>query len=362
MKVAWKELTYQPKKYILIEFLIVLMIFMVVFLTGLTNGLGRAVSAQIENYGQVHYLLSEDAEDIISFSHFSDQSLQEIQDLPENQLAGLAIQRAGLKKTAKSETIDVTYFVVEDSALVNPKVVSGHSLSTDSGQIVLDQSFKSHGIKLGDKILDSNSKKSLKVIGFAKDAMYGHSAIAFMRPSTYQEIKKDSMPGFKWQAQAFVTKKKVTKKELPKEVSQLGQNALIQKIPGYQAEHLTLTMITWVLLLASSAILGVFFYILTLQKLKQFGVLKAIGMSMRQISGIQMAQISLLSLFGVAFGVLAAWGLSQGLPASMAFFLKWDHVAFVSASFIMISMLCGALSLIKVSKVDPLDVIGGNGE
>lgn len=185
MKVAWKELTYQAKKYILIEFLIVLMIFMVVFLTGLTNGLGRAVSAQIENYGQVHYLLSQDAEDIISFSHFSDQSLQEIQDLPENQLVGLAIQRAGLKKTAKSETIDVTCFVVEDSALVNPKVVSGHSLLTDSGQIVLDQSFKSHGIKLGDKILDSNSKKSLTVVGFAKDAMYGHSAIGLMRPSTY---------------------------------------------------------------------------------------------------------------------------------------------------------------------------------
>lgn len=31
MKVAWKELTYQPKKYLLIEFLIVIMIFMVVF-------------------------------------------------------------------------------------------------------------------------------------------------------------------------------------------------------------------------------------------------------------------------------------------------------------------------------------------
>ncbi len=36
-----------------------------------------------------------------------------------------------------------------------------------------------------------------------------------------------------------------------------------------------LKTMTWVLLIASAAILGVFFYILALQKLKQFGVLKA---------------------------------------------------------------------------------------
>ncbi|WP_205015401.1 ABC transporter permease [Streptococcus porcinus] len=362
MKVAWKELTYQPKKYLLIEFLIVIMIFMVVFLTGLTNGLGRAVSAQIENYGKINYLLSEDSEDIISFSHFSDQTLKEIKNQTSQKVAGMAIQRASLKKSSNSDTIDVTYFVVEDSSLVNPEVVSGHKLSTSKDQVVLDQSFKSHGIKLGDKILDSSSQHSLEVVGFAKDAMYGHSAVAFMRPQTFASLKKESMPGYKWQPQAFVSQEKFNTKDLPKQVTQLGQKDLIEKIPGYQAEHLTLTMITWVLLVASSAILGVFFYILTLQKLKQFGVLKAIGMSMSQISLIQMGQITMLSLLGVGIGLGLATGLAQVLPASMPFYLKWDHVLLVAISFILISMICGALSLLKVRKVDPLEVIGGNGE
>lgn len=49
-KLAWEEIRYQPKKYILIELLIVIMLFMVLFLTGLSNGLGREVSAQIDNY------------------------------------------------------------------------------------------------------------------------------------------------------------------------------------------------------------------------------------------------------------------------------------------------------------------------
>jgi len=45
MKIAWNEIKYQPKKFILIELLITILMFMVVFLSGLTNGLGRSVSA-----------------------------------------------------------------------------------------------------------------------------------------------------------------------------------------------------------------------------------------------------------------------------------------------------------------------------
>ena len=37
MKIAWNEITYQPKKFVLIEFLIATLMFMVVFLSGLTN-------------------------------------------------------------------------------------------------------------------------------------------------------------------------------------------------------------------------------------------------------------------------------------------------------------------------------------
>ena len=83
---------------------------------------------------------------------------------------------------------------------------------------------------------------------------------------------------------------------------------VIDKIPGYKAQNLTLRMITWVLLLASSAILGVFFYILTLQKLKQFEVLKAIGMSMSQITYVQLSQLTIISPIGSAAGGLA-WQL-----------------------------------------------------
>lgn len=45
MRLAWKELKYNWKRYLLIEIIVVLMMFMVLFLSGLVQGLGRAVSS-----------------------------------------------------------------------------------------------------------------------------------------------------------------------------------------------------------------------------------------------------------------------------------------------------------------------------
>ena len=92
MKIAWNEIKYQPKKFILIEVLIVIMMFMVIFLSGLTNGLGRTITAQIENFGEVQYILSKDSEGVIPFSNFTSQSLTEIEALNLEESFGLVIQ------------------------------------------------------------------------------------------------------------------------------------------------------------------------------------------------------------------------------------------------------------------------------
>ena len=150
--------------------------------------------------------------------------------------------------------------------------------------------------------------------------------------------------------------------QLSNQLMVLQPKQLIKKIPGYIAENMTLTMITWVLLVASSAILGVFFYILTLQKLQQFGVLKAIGMSMKQITAIQLSQISILSVIGVGIGLLSAYAMALGLPSAMPFYMTLKGNITIAVSFIFISILCGALSILKIKQVDPIEVIGGKGE
>ena len=366
MKIAWNEIKYQPKKFILIELLITILMFMVVFLSGLTNGLGRSVSAQIDNYGSLHYILSTDSEGIIPFSTITVKDLDEVQKIEGMGYSGLSIQRATVSKTEDSNTLDITYFATDhnEEEILNP-IMEGTDLKISDlkkNEVILDSSFKEdEGIQVGDQVIDKTSKQKLKVVAFAKNAKYGYSEIGFISSDTYTGMRQKTDPSYQWQAQTLVTKKNIPSNDLASNLI-VAEKQVIDKIPGYKAQNLTLRMITWVLLLASSAILGVFFYILTLQKLKQFGVLKAIGMSMSQITYVQLSQLTIISLIGVLLGLALATMMAPFLPNSVPSFMTLKDNLTISVSFILTSILCGSLSLVKIKKVDPIEVIGGNGE
>ena len=364
MKIAWNEIKYQPKKFILIEVLIVIMMFMVIFLSGLSNGLGRIITAQIENFGEVHYILSKDSQGVIPFSNLTNQNVTEIEALKLEDSFGLVIQRSSLSKEDEDNNQDVTFFAIDQLNLVSSKVETmDYSLEKLGNQeVVLDESYKEKGIAVGDTIQDKTSKENLTVVAFAKNAKYGHSSIAFVTTETYEAMRKKIDPNYTWKPQTIVTNQTINSEDLSSQLVVYNSKELIKKIPGYTATNLTLTMITWVLLVASSAVLGVFFYILTLQKLQQFGVLKAIGMSMKQITMIQLSQISILSIIGVSIGLGCALGLVFVLPSSMPFYMTLQGNVTIALSFIMISILCGILSILKIKQVDPIEVIGGKGE
>ena len=83
---------------------------------------------------------------------------------------------------------------------------------------------------------------------------------------------------------------------------------------------------------------------------------------MGQITRIQLSQVGILSVIGIGIGLGLALALTPFLPVSMPFYMRAEDNAVISASFIVISIICGALSLLKIKKVDPIEVIGGNGE
>ena len=363
MKIAWNEIKYQPKKFILIEVLIVIMMFMVIFLSGLTNGLGRIIMAQIDTFGDVHYILSKDSEGVIPYSTLTSSELTEIEDLHLENETGLVIQRSTFMKEDEEGSQDVTFFAMDTYKNLTIKTEDGYTAADlADNEVILDESYKAKGLHVGDTIKDKSSEVMLKVVAFAKDAKYGHSSVAFISSKTLEEMRQKKNPNYTWQPQAIITSQAVTADDLSEQLMVSNKQQIINKIPGYTATNMILKTMTWVLLIASAAILGVFFYILALQKLKQFGVLKAIGMSMGQITRIQLSQVGILSVIGIGIGLGLALALTPFLPVSMPFYMRAEDNVVISASFIVISIICGALSLLKIKKVDSIEVIGGNGE
>jgi len=359
MRLALKEIRYGKKKYILIESILILMTFMVLFLSGLANGLSRAVSAAVENQSTKEFVLSDDAQNLITLSSVSNEATQKILNQYGSSAAELNIYRGHLQKASKDKKVDVTYFAIDSKSFLAPKITTGHSLSNSGNGIVLDESYLDNGIKTGDTIKDSDTGMIFQVKGFTKDAMYGHTAVAYISLNQYTKIMQTKNPSYTKTTQTIALNKSVKKLSVSG-YTPVNKSEVIKNIPGYSAEQSTIQMILWVLLVMSSAILGVFFYILTIQKERQFGVLKAIGMHMSELSKMIAAQVFILAFTGMVVGNVLVIAMSMMLPKSMPFYLQGDKMLLISVIFLLISVGGSLVSTRRIAKVDPIITIGGN--
>ncbi len=358
MRLAWKELTYNWKKYLLVEIIVILMMFMVLFLSGLVSGLGRAVSSGIETMDASAFVLGKDPEKLITVSSLTDAQYKKLQDEYGSQQTPLDIQRAYLQKASSDKKIDVTYFGIDPAGFLAPKTYAGKGLSAGKGEVILDDAFQEKGIKLGDTVTDSSSGVKLKVVGFTKDKMYGHVSVAYVSVDTFDAMGEKGNPMYQKAVHAVAIDGKLATHVKGTESYTKAQ--IVEALPGYKAEQMTITMVEWLLVAITAVIIGVFFFVINIQKEQEFGVMKAIGTSTSKISCTIVSQVFLIAALGAAIACGLATAMSAALPASMPFYLVPAQVAVVLVAFVAISILSSLASVARVARIDPAKVIGGD--
>lgn len=363
MKYAWKEIIFGKKKYILIELLLILLMFMVLFLSGLAEGLGRAVSSAIETMDADGFIVDDSAEQIITVSAVDEELLSRLQEQGVD-AAPLDIQRMYIKKLNDTEKLNVTYFAIEPGTFIEPEVYEGEGLSQSGSDdaILLDDDFRLEGISVGDKVADSSTDLEFTVVGFVKDRMYGHTSVGYISVESYTKLRTMLNPMYQKAYHAIAVKGDVSYDLASEELELVSRQEIIENIPSYSAEHMTITMIVWVLVIVSAVIIGIFNYILTLQKRRQFGVMKAIGISGGELAGMMIGQVCIVSVFAAVISLALTFGMAAGLPETMPFYLEVPNALIVTAAFVLISVIGSLLSILSVSRIDPMIAIGGGDE
>lgn len=368
MFLAWKELKHNKMRYTLITMILILIIFLVLFLAGLVKGLSAATSATIETAEANYYILDDSSDNLIPRSTLTEEQFNQVKSFT-NQVTSINLQRATIKKDLIETKIDITYLGINSDSFMMPKVVEGNSLNK-SNEIVLNLSFQEDGFAIGDKVIDSTSGIEMTVVGFTKNQMYGHSSIGVISLDTYKQIQSVSTGTEEIPYQGFAISLKETDKNKEqlqnfltlnmKDVSLLTKSQIISNIPGHSQEQATILMILGFLLVISSFIVGVFFYVTTMQKISQFGVLKALGAKMSTLAWALLCQIFILSGISVIIGNILTFGMASVLPSSMPFILNNRDAVLVSLLFVIISLISSFFSMTKVARVDALSAIGGN--
>jgi putative ABC transport system permease protein len=113
--------------------------------------------------------------------------------------------------------------------------------------------------------------------------------------------------------------------------------------------------------LVGTAIAGQTFYLFTVENIRQFGALKAMGTSNWTILLMVLSQAVQVGVVGYGIGVglaaLFGWG-SRGFT-KLAFFMPWQVLAITAVAVFFIVLLASLLSIRKVLVVDPAIVFRG---
>jgi putative ABC transport system permease protein len=110
-----------------------------------------------------------------------------------------------------------------------------------------------------------------------------------------------------------------------------------------------------------TAIAGQTFYQFTLENLKQFGALKAMGTSNRTILGMILMQGLTVGPigYGLGVGLAAAFGRAMANNPKIAYFMPWQVLAITGIAVLAICVLSSILSIRRALVLEPAVVFRG---
>jgi len=220
---------------------------------------------------------------------------------------------------------------------------------------VKDLRLQQKGVKMGDQLQLNGSERLYQVVGFTEDNSFFTQPVIFMTLDDFRELKYGSSQVKNISALVVKDDQKIEEAGL----SQLSMRELIENIPGYQAQVLTFSFMIGAMVLITFLVLGIFMYIITIQKTHLYGIMRAQGIASRKIIASIFWQIFILSTLGISLAVLALLGTQLALPASVPFYSDWRAYGGLIALIVLMSLAGGLLSIRRVLKIDPITAIGG---
>lgn len=350
MYLALKEIMHSKLRYTLVVAITFLIAYMVFFTTSLALGLVRDNRSGIDAWEANNIVLSDYANKNLTAS-FIPKNTYEGEISADKAMVGYT--PAVLNKDDSSDKLNVSIFAQDWNSFIAPKITTGRAPENDN-EVVVDKSLKNNNeIELGSKIQLNGSKNEYTVVGVSDDNKFLTAPLVYTNMNAYWTLKGTQNGSRAISAIVLKNGSSLTKDGLVT----LSKEDVINHIPGYSAQNSVFEGMIGALVIISSLIIGIFIYIITIQKLGMYGVMRAQGVRSTTIINALFSQIFILATFGVVVGLFASYATSFILPAGMFFEINWTIYIALALGMIVISLIGGLISLPKILKVSPIEAI-----
>ena len=339
MNLAWKEMKKNKVRFLILGSIVFLVSLLTFIISGLANGLSQDNAALIKNLPDGQFYMNENADENYNLSRI-ESNIQEKLLNDQKDAAALSIQMGYLNdKDDKQQSVA---FVTSTHTTLFPDV--------QAGEIILDSSIKDKGIKVGDILTNNQLSDDFIVKGFVEQEKFSHAPVAFINIENYKEMYRvDEMQ--------LIFKPEEDSSQEFTGMQSFSNKDFLNTISSYSAEQMSLNMIVWFLVVISGMLFAIFFYMMNVQKIGLYGILKAIGVKTSILFKMMWTQMVLITVTSLAFSIALSQAFNLVAPEGMPFSLTVVTTAQLSLVFLVIGFIGATLSGIQIKKVEPLHAI-----
>jgi putative ABC transport system permease protein len=375
--VAMKMLMGDRGKYMGIIFGVTFAALLIAQQASIFCGIMRRTGSQIYDVKGVSiWVMNRDVKYVDDLRGVSDDDVYRVRSVPGVDWAVPFYKGAGQARLDNGLFRQVILLGLDDDTLVGAPENFTHGTLQDLEQadaVGIDESgyhylWPGEEFKLG-RVLEMNDRRAVVAAIFKASETYGTNPLLVTRLSQATQF----IPPERRMLQFVLAmhKEGFTAREVAKRIEKTTQlqarttdDFITQTQWYYLGKTSTpLNLATTVLLgfVVGAAIAGQTFYLFTLENLKQFGALKAMGLSNRRIVGMILLQATVVGCIGYGLGVGGAtlYGQLVRLRPMMAYYMPWQVLVGTGVAVLVIAMGASLISIRKVVVLEPAIVFRG---
>lgn len=358
------EIRRRKVQFGLIGLIVTLISYLVLMINGLGVGLNQLAGSALDNFDADAIVYADGAGLSVIRSEMGADTVERATGLEGvDESAALGYVAANYRY-GDGEVSSAAFLGYDPGTIAEPAVVDGRPLEPgDNRGMLADTSFLDQtGLAVGDTVDISLRLETVEfeIVGQIDEGAFFFQPVIYVLRSTWQDLKYDSDEGAV-PAASIVLLQGDGLTGVHDGFEAVTKDTAFANIEGVSGQQATVTALRWFGYLIGALVIGAFFYVLTLQRVAQIGVLKAIGASGLFVFTQGLVQVIAISLAGLAVSVPLAWStdqLLQQLPDSVPIAFTTGTYVTTSVSLLVAATAGALFSARQVSRVDPIIALG----
>jgi len=363
--IGLKEIQRKKLQFTLIALVVTLISYLVLMINGLGVGLNKQAGSALLQLDADAIAYSSSSRLSVIRSELSSSVVTEIGQTEGVEASAPLGYMSVNTKSPGGDIAAIALLGYIPGQLGEPSVQKGRPLTgNDTRGVLADAKFlKSSNLSIGDTLTLVNRLQTydFTVIGEVNEGYFFFQPVVYLVLDSLREVKYGvTTPDTPLASVVLVKGKGLVGTKTP-DFEIVSKQTAFANIEGVKGQQQTVDALRLFGFLIGAMVIGIFFYVLTLQKVQQLGTLKALGASNAFLFKQTLLQVLTIIIIGALVSTAAAYAtgtllgrLPQAVPISFT-----SGTFLITASLFIVTGLIGLIfSLRKVSRIDPIIAIG----